>query len=45
MTAIAPEFEEAIAKAYEAVGLISFDGAFYRHDIAHRALASRQPGA
>ena len=45
VTASAPEFDEAVAKAYEAVRLISFDGSFYRHDIAHRALASRQPGA
>jgi phosphoribosylamine--glycine ligase len=45
VTATAPEFDEAVAKAYEAVRLISFDGSFYRHDIAHRALASRQPGA
>ncbi len=45
VTATAPEFEEAVARAYEAVRLIAFDGSFYRHDIAHRALASRQPGA
>ncbi len=45
VTATGTEFEEAVAKAYEAVRLISFDGSFYRHDIAHRALSSRQPGA
>jgi phosphoribosylamine--glycine ligase len=45
VTASASEFDEAVAKVYEAVRLISFDGSFYRHDIAHRALASRQPGA
>jgi len=45
VTAVAPDFETAIATAYQAVGRISFDGAFYRTDIAHRALASRQPGA
>jgi phosphoribosylamine--glycine ligase len=45
VTASAPEFDEAVAKAYEAVRLISFEGSFYRHDIAHRALASRQAGA
>jgi phosphoribosylamine--glycine ligase len=45
VTATAPEFDQAVARAYEAVRLISFDGSFYRHDIAHRALASRQPGA
>ena len=38
VTATAPDFEEAVAKVYEAVRLISFDGSFYRHDIAHRAL-------
>ena len=45
VTATAPEFDEAVARAYEAVRLISFEGAFYRHDIAHRALANSQPGA
>ena len=38
VTASAPDFEEAVARVYEAVRLISFDGSFYRHDIAHRAL-------
>ncbi|MEI7813414.1 MAG: phosphoribosylamine--glycine ligase [Coriobacteriia bacterium] len=45
VTATAPDFEQAVARAYEAVELIAFDGAFCRHDIAHRALDSRQPGA
>jgi phosphoribosylamine---glycine ligase len=45
VTATAPRFEEAVARAYEAVGLISFEGSFYRHDIAHRALAAERPGA
>jgi phosphoribosylamine--glycine ligase len=45
VTASASEFDEAVAKAYDAVRLISFEGSFYRHDIAHRALASRQAGA
>jgi phosphoribosylamine--glycine ligase len=45
VTASAPEFDEAVGRAYEAVRLLSFEGSFYRHDIAHRALASRQPGA
>ena len=45
VTAIARDFETAIANAYQAVERISFDGAFYRRDIARRALSSRQPGA
>jgi phosphoribosylamine--glycine ligase len=38
VTAVAKDFPTAIANAYEAVGRISFDGAFFRHDIARRAL-------
>jgi phosphoribosylamine-glycine ligase len=45
VTAVASDFPTAIANAYEAVGRISFEGAFYRHDIAHRAVVARQPGA
>ena len=30
--------EEALEIAYRGVGTISFDGVFYRRDIAHRAL-------
>jgi phosphoribosylamine--glycine ligase len=45
VTAVAKDFATAIENAYEAVNRISFDGAFYRHDIAHRALAARQFGA
>ena len=43
VTAVAAEFSTAIEKAYKAVELISFDGAFYRHDIAHAAIGARQP--
>ena len=42
VTATACDFATAIENAYEAVSRIKFDGAFYRHDIAHRAI--RQPG-
>jgi phosphoribosylamine--glycine ligase len=41
VTAVAADFATAIANAYAAVECISFEGAFYRHDIAHRALAGR----
>lgn len=33
----APSLRQAVNKAYEGVAKIHFDGAFYRHDIAHRA--------
>lgn len=39
VTALAPNFEEAIAAAYRAVEQIHFDGAFSRSDIAQRALS------
>ncbi|TLM97671.1 MAG: phosphoribosylamine--glycine ligase, partial [Actinobacteria bacterium] len=38
VTAFAPTMAEAIDKAYQAVERISFDGAFYRHDIGRKAL-------
>ena len=31
------DLREAVDRAYEAVGRISFDGMFFRRDIAHRA--------
>lgn len=31
---------EAIDAAYEIAGAISFEGAFYRHDIGRRAMAA-----
>jgi phosphoribosylamine--glycine ligase len=40
VTAVAPTFEEARAKAYAAVERISFEGAHYRRDIGVRALAA-----
>jgi len=38
VTARAADLKSAVARAYEAVGKISFDGAHYRKDIAARAL-------
>jgi phosphoribosylamine--glycine ligase len=38
VTAAAPSLEEALARAYEAMALIHFDGIYYRRDIGHRAL-------
>ena len=38
VTALAPDFETARARAYEAVGKIAFDGMAYRTDIAARAI-------
>ncbi len=36
VTAIAPTFEGALAKAYHAVNKIDFPGGYYRRDIGHR---------
>jgi phosphoribosylamine--glycine ligase len=38
VTAVAADFATAIENAYKAVECISFEGSFYRHDIARRAL-------
>jgi phosphoribosylamine---glycine ligase len=38
VTARAASFDEAVKRAYEAVGKISFPGAYYRKDIAARGL-------
>ncbi|MHB8111536.1 MAG: phosphoribosylamine--glycine ligase [Syntrophorhabdaceae bacterium] len=38
VTALGPTYEAAIQKAYDAVGLIQFDGMFYRKDIGKKAL-------
>ncbi|HWF91472.1 MAG TPA: phosphoribosylglycinamide synthetase C domain-containing protein, partial [Terriglobales bacterium] len=38
VTARGADLKSAVARAYEAVGKISFDGAHYRKDIAARAL-------
>jgi phosphoribosylamine--glycine ligase len=37
-TAAAPSLEEALQRAYQALGEIQFEGMYYRHDIGHRAL-------
>jgi phosphoribosylamine--glycine ligase len=37
-TASAPSLEEALQRAYQALGEIHFDGMYYRRDIGHRAL-------
>jgi len=38
VTAVAESLEDALARAYEAMELIHFDGMYYRRDIGHRAL-------
>jgi phosphoribosylamine--glycine ligase len=38
VTAVAPSLEEALARAYQALELIHFDGMYFRRDIGHRAL-------
>lgn len=40
-TATADSLKSAVAKAYEGVKLIQFDGMYYRKDIAHRAFRNR----
>lgn len=42
VTALAPDFKTAIEKAYYAVEKVSFEGAFYRHDIGKKALTARK---
>lgn len=39
ITALADDIPAAVARAYEGVGMVCFEGAYYRRDIAHRALA------
>jgi phosphoribosylamine-glycine ligase len=41
VTAVAPDFETAIVRAYQAVDEIAFDGAFHRTDIGRKALRGR----
>ena len=38
VTAAGPSLEEALARAYQAMEEIHFDGMYFRHDIGHRAL-------
>ena len=42
VTALAPTFEEARNRAYEACELINFEGKTCRHDIGLRALKGRE---
>ena len=42
VTALGSDIGDAIGTAYEAVGKISFEGAYFRKDIGHRALDRRQ---
>ena len=42
VTATAPELSEALSIAYERVGMIGFDNAFYRKDIGQRALMAKK---
>jgi phosphoribosylamine--glycine ligase len=41
VTATAPSLDEALARAYEAMAQIHFDGIYYRRDIGHRAVRRR----
>jgi phosphoribosylamine--glycine ligase len=39
VTALAANLDAAVARAYEVVGKLSFEGMFYRKDIGQKALA------
>jgi len=41
VVATAPDFAPAIARAYQAVGRISFEGMQYRQDIGAKAVQAR----
>jgi phosphoribosylamine--glycine ligase len=41
VTAVAPSLQEALARAYQAMAEIHFDGMYFRRDIGHRALRKR----
>ncbi|WP_420237973.1 phosphoribosylamine--glycine ligase [Telmatobacter bradus] len=41
VTAVAETLESALARAYEALALIHFDGIYFRRDIGHRALKKK----
>jgi phosphoribosylamine--glycine ligase len=38
VTAVAGSLEDALERAYQAIAEIHFEGMYFRHDIAHRAL-------
>ena len=40
ITAVADTLQSALSRAYEAVSLIKFEGAHFRHDIGAKAMAS-----
>ncbi len=42
VTAIGDTLEEALSSAYKNVELVSFENAYYRHDIGHRALLAKK---
>jgi phosphoribosylamine--glycine ligase len=44
VTAAADTLSEALARAYQAMEEISFEGMYYRRDIGHRALKQKQTG-
>lgn len=44
VTALGSGMAQAVARAYEAVGLVKFSGAHFRKDIAHRAFARENKG-
>ncbi len=41
VTAVAPSLQEALARAYQAMAEIHFDGMYFRRDIGHRALGKK----
>ncbi len=41
VTAAAPSLDEALDRAYQAIGEIRFEGMYYRSDIGHRARAKK----
>jgi phosphoribosylamine---glycine ligase len=43
VTAFGANFAEAIERVYQAVACIDFEGAYYRSDIAQRALSAERP--
>jgi phosphoribosylamine--glycine ligase len=42
VTAAADSLDQALARAYQAMAEISFEGMYYRRDIGHRALGTRK---
>ena len=44
VAAAAASLAEALARAYQAMAEIHFEGMYYRRDIGHRALKGKQTG-